>query len=45
MINWKIKVYFIDFSFIQNSLLFMTSATCDLSNATIKILVANVAYD
>jgi hypothetical protein len=34
MANQKMKVYFIDFAFIQNSLLFVSIITCDLSNMT-----------
>jgi hypothetical protein len=34
MANQTMKVYFIDFVFIQNFLLFVTIITCDLSNAT-----------
>jgi len=36
------KVYFVDFSFIQNSLSFTTNVICDLSNATSGILVINI---
>jgi len=41
----RMKVYLLTFSFIQNSLLLATNVTCDLSNATIKILIANVTYN
>jgi hypothetical protein len=43
MANQRMKAYFVDLFFIQNSLSFMTSVTCDLSNVTIKILVTDVA--
>ncbi len=33
------------FFVIQNSQLAVTNVTCDLSNATINIFVANVAYN
>jgi len=45
MANQRMKVYFIDFLFIQNSLLFATNVTCNLSNTITKILVTNVAYN
>ncbi len=45
MANQRMRVYFIDFLFIQNSLSFATSVTCNLSNMTTKILVINVAYN
>ncbi len=43
---WLVKGWtciFLTFFFIQNFLSFATSVTCDLSNATIRILVAYVA--
>jgi len=43
MVNQMMKVYFVDLSFHPKFLVTLTSVTCDLSNATIKILVTNVA--
>ncbi len=43
MANQWMKVYFTDFLFIQNSLSFATSVTCNLSNMTTKIFVINAA--
>ncbi len=45
MANQRMRMYFIDFLFIQNSLSFATSVTCFLSNTTMKTLVINVAYN
>jgi hypothetical protein len=42
MVNQKMKVYFVDFVFIQNSSSFAINVTCDLSNTSIYVLVANV---
>jgi len=43
MANQRMKVYFVDFFSSKNFLLFAMNVTCNLSNLTIKILVANVA--
>jgi len=39
------KMYFIDFFFIQNSLLFVIIVTCNFFNMTIKILITNAIYN
>jgi hypothetical protein len=45
MVIPRMKVYFVDFLKIQNSLSFAINVTCDLSNASINVLVTNVTYD
>ncbi len=37
----KMKVYFVDLFCVQNSLSFAIGVACDLSNTTIKNLIAN----
>jgi hypothetical protein len=41
----KDELVFVDFFFIQYPLLFTTNVSCDLSKATYKISIANIAYN
>jgi hypothetical protein len=41
----KDELVFFEFFFFQYPLSFATNVSCDLSNMTNEILVANVAYD
>jgi hypothetical protein len=45
MVIPRMKVYFVDFFKIQNSLSFGINVKCDLSNASIDVLVTNVVYN